>query len=286
MSKNGKMSVHLECYPCFLRQVIIASRLGTEEESIQKMVMHGVISKLHKLDFSKTPAHTTTFIHREIRNILGKDPFSEIKSRYNNIALGLYPRLKEIVRKSKDPLWTASRLAIAGNVIDFGIFSSIDIEGTIKRALESSIEVDDYEDFKAELEGAENILYLLDNTGEAVFDRIFIEELLLLGKNVTAVAKGAPVINDCTTKDAVEAGIPCEIIDNGSDAVGTIIEMTSEGFKERLSLADIIISKGQGNFETLLGEKENIYFFFQSKCVVVSKILGLPTGSMLLKKGG
>jgi len=286
MSKNGKMSVHLECYPCFLRQVVIASRLGTEDESVQRRVMQEVISKLHRLDFSKTPAHTTTFIHREIRNILGKDPFSEIKSRYNKIALGLYPRLKGIVRDSKDPLWTASSLAIAGNVIDFGIFSSIDIEGTIKRALDSPIEVDDYEAFRAELQGAENILYLIDNTGEAVFDRILIEELLVLGKNVTAVAKGSPVINDCTTKDALEAGIPCQIIDNGSDAVGTIIEMTSEGFRERLSTSDIIISKGQGNFETLLGQKENIYFFFQSKCIVVSEILGLSTGSMLLKKGG
>lgn len=286
MSKNGKICVHLECYPCFLRQVVIASRLGTEDESVQRRVMQEVISKLHRLDFSKTPAHTTTFIHREIRNILGKDPFSEIKSRYNKIALGLYPRLKEIVRKSKDPLWSASRLAIAGNVIDFGIFSSIDIEGTIKKALDSPIAVDDYKDFKSELKKAENILYLLDNAGEAVFDRILIEELLFLGKNVTAVAKGSPIINDCTTEDALQAGIPCEIIDNGSDAVGTIVEMASEGFRERLSTSDIIISKGQGNFETLLGRKENIYFFFQSKCIVVSEILGLSTGSMLLKKGG
>jgi uncharacterized protein with ATP-grasp and redox domains len=147
--------------------------------------------------------------------------------------------------------------------------------------------VDDYESFKAALSHATGILYLLDNAGEIVFDRILIETLASQGKKVTAVVKGGPVINDCTAADAVEAGLnppACEVIDNGSDAVGTILEWTSPGFRQRYAEAPFIISKGQGNFETLRDPEKTIYYLFQSKCEVVSKELGLSLGSMILKK--
>lgn len=281
------MKVHLDCYPCFIRQTVIALRLATKDEALQEAVLKAVLNDMHLMDTSRTPAHATTFMHRKIRQMLGLDPFKGIKSEYNRLALELYPDMKKLILESKDPLWTASRLAIAGNVIDFGIFTSIDIEGTVKRALGGPIAVDDYERFKAALGESSNILYLMDNAGEAVFDRLLIETLLstTTGKEVTAVVKGGAVINDCTMEDAREAGITglCEVMDNGSDAVGTILELTSPSFKQRFERADLIISKGQGNFETLIGARKRIYYFFQSKCDVVSKVLGLPKDSMLLK---
>lgn len=280
------MRVHLDCYPCFLKQTVIAIRLGTKDEAIQRKILEGILNELHLMDVTRTPAHATTFMHRRIRQMLGGDPFREIKSEYTQIALKLYPTLKSLVIESKEPLWTASRLAIAGNVIDFGIFTSVDIEGTVKKALGGPIAVDNYSRLKDAINISDNILYLLDNTGESVFDRLLIETLKEMGKNVTAVVKGGAVINDCTLEDAEEAGITklCEVIGNGSDAVGTIIESTSHDFKSRFQRAELIIAKGQGNFETLMDSDKKIFFLFQSKCDVVSKVLGLAKDSMLLKE--
>jgi uncharacterized protein with ATP-grasp and redox domains len=278
--------VHLDCFPCFLRQSIIALRLATRDAGLQEKILKAVLQEVEQSDVSRPPAYTTTFIHRKIRQLLQRDPFQQIKSEYNQIALSRYPSLKRLVQESSDPLWTASRLAVAGNVIDFGIFTSVDIEGTVKRALHNPFAVDEYQTFKDALSGTEDVLYLLDNAGEIVFDRILVETLVSLGKRVVAVVKGSPVLNDCTRADAVETGLTevCEIIDNGSDAVGTIIEWTSAGFQKRYAQIQCVISKGQGNFETVSDPKKTILYLFQSKCEVVSRELGLSLGSMILKK--
>jgi uncharacterized protein with ATP-grasp and redox domains len=280
------MRVHLDCFPCFLRQSIIALRIGTKDELLRERILKSVLPEIQIADISRPPAYATTFIHRKIRHMLGKDPFEELKSEYNKIALGLYPSLKTMVGKSQDPLWTATRLAIAGNVIDFGIFTSVDIEGATDKALNNPLAVDDFEIFKKAISNADTIVYLADNAGEIVFDRLLIETLISFGKNVTVVVKGGPVINDSTLKDALESGLTriCQVIDNGSDAVGTIVAWTSSTFQDTFNNAQLVISKGQGNFETLIGIQKNIFFLFQSKCNVVSKELGLSRGSMLLKK--
>jgi len=142
------MQTRIECFPCFLKQVVIAVEQVSWNEALFKKVISSVLPLINDADISKPPAYTTTFIHRAIRNALGTDPFRKVKYEYNNIAMGLYPKFKEMVVNSKDPLWTAARLAIAGNVIDFGIFTSIDVESSINRALEKNIAVDDYPAFK------------------------------------------------------------------------------------------------------------------------------------------
>lgn len=284
------MRVHLDCFPCFLKQTLIAARLGTKDEKLQLYLINHVLDEIKTVDVSKPPAYFTTFLHRKIRQILNKDPFENIKREYNQIALSMYPDLKRKVQRSSDPLWTASRLAIAGNVIDFGIFTSVDILGTIERALNSPITIDHYRDLKDSVEKNSDILYLLDNAGEILFDRILIEILIEKGKKVKAVVKGEPVLNDSTAEDARQIGLDniCEIIDNGSDCVGTILEMTSSEFNRIFHNSSLIISKGQGNFETLYSsvhiKNKDTYFLFQSKCDVVSSELGLSKGSMLLMK--
>ena len=280
------MRTHIDCFPCFLKQTVIALKQHSDDLKIYKDILREVLPIIQEADTSKPPAYTTTFIHRAVRNRLGLDPFKKIKRDYNSIALKLYPRLKDKVKNSIDPLRTAARLAIAGNIIDFGIFTSIDIEGSINRALEADIPVDDYPSFIESVKETDNILYLLDNSGEIVFDRLFIEELLLSGKKVKAVVKGSPVLNDVTIEDALQINLTevCEVIDNGSDAVGTILEWTSSEFQNEFCKTKLIISKGQGNFETLTETEKKTYFLFQSKCNVVSKELSLLPGSMLFKK--
>lgn len=282
------MKVHLDCFPCFLRQAVIAVRFGAGDETLQAEILKGVIDEIKATDMSRPPAYSTTFLHRKIRRMLGKDPFGDIKSEYNRLALGLYPELKARVDESADPLWTAARLAIAGNVIDFGIFTSFDVTGTIGRALDQTIAVDDYPAFRGAVMESPGVFYLLDNSGEIVFDRILIETLVAMGKKVRAVVRGYPVLNDATMDDAGESGLSgvCEVIGNGSDGIGTILEMTPPEFNREFLGADLVISKGQGNFETLSespqAKGKKIFFLFQSKCDVVSRELGLSKGSMLL----
>ncbi len=284
------MKTSLDCLPCFLKQTIIALRLSGASEELQKEVISAVSDEIKRTDFTRPPAWTTTFIHKRIRDILAMDPFERVKSEYNQKALSIYPDLKRLVSESPDPLWTAVRLAIAGNVIDFGISTTIDIEGTIKKALDG-LSIDHFEAFRKGIYSSKSLLYLLDNAGEIVFDRLLIEVLKDMGIRVTAVVKGEPVLNDCTYRDAQEIHLDsvAEVIDNGSYAIGTIPELSSEHFRKILEESPIIISKGQGNFETLstyLKERgtgsKKVFFLFQSKCEVVSRELGLPVGSMLL----
>ena len=279
------MKTRIDCLPCFLRQTVIALRQYGGDEKTHQKVFRDVLAIMQDTDMSKPPAYTTTFIHRTIREGIDRDPFEKIKKEFNAIALSLYPGLRDRVKTSPDPLWTASRLAIAGNIIDFGIFTSIDIEKSIEQSLRAEIAVDDYTSFREALMATDEILYLLDNAGEIVFDKLLIEELTAAGKHVTAVVKGSAVLNDVTRDDAVQVGLDavCEVIDNGSDAIGTILPWTSPAFRERFERAALIISKGQGNFETLFGTEKRTYFLFQSKCDVVSRELGLSPCSMLFK---
>jgi uncharacterized protein with ATP-grasp and redox domains len=281
------MKTEIECFPCFLRQTVIAlKQLNGLQDDLRQKILHEVLSIIQKADMNKPPAYSTTYIHRTIRDRIGKDPFKKIKSDYNTIAMRLYPELKEKVLSSRDPLWTAARLAIAGNIIDFGLFTSIDISKSVGDALKETIAVDDYDSFKKAVIETDTILYLLDNSGEIVFDKLLIEELLRKGKKVKAAVKGSPVLNDATMDDACQTRLSelCEVVDNGSDAIGTILEWTSPEFQAHFRSADLIISKGQGNFETITDKGKRTYFLFQSKCEVVSKDLGLSSGSMLLKK--
>jgi uncharacterized protein with ATP-grasp and redox domains len=282
------MKIFPDCFRCFIRQANIAfSHAGIDEHS-QIAILREITVRIGENDLTGSPAHVTTDIHRFIRDRVGYDPFGKIKSLYNQKALEMHHDLKRLIEESADPLFTASRLAIAGNIIDFGIYTSIDIEGTIKQSMSGGISVDDYDLFRRDMENANTVLYLLDNAGEIVFDKLLIETLQAFGINVRAVVKGAAVLNDATVDDAVQVGVDriCSITDNGSDCVGTILKWCSPEFNHAFSNAELVISKAQGNFETLMREDhKNMYFLFQAKCEVVSRYLGVDKGAMLLSRG-
>jgi len=283
------MNVHVDCFPCFLRQANIALSAAGADDHEWKGILKAVLEDIAAAELDKSPSHASSRMHRRIRHMLGRDPFAALKSTYNDKALALMPSLRTVVSRSPDPLLTASRLAIAGNIIDFGIFQSVDIEGTVERALGSPLGVDHSDRFRASVEATDEILYLLDNAGEIVFDMLLIAEILKLGKKVTAVVRGGSILNDVTHWDAAHVGLDtlCSVIDNGSDAVGTVLEETSPGFRELYgNSACLVISKGQGNFETLIHEERKIYHLLQAKCDVVADALGLTRGAMLLMGNG
>ncbi|MCI4626036.1 MAG: ARMT1-like domain-containing protein [Candidatus Magnetoovum sp. WYHC-5] len=280
------MKVDLECFPCFVRQAVFALNRINMEERVKMEIVKGILDDIKSADLDKSPAHATTYIYRKLKELTKTDPYSEIKKTYNESALKLYPGFRDMVMAAPEPLWYAARLAIAGNIIDFGIYQSVDINATVKKALEKTIAVDDYELLKTHMGRADKVLYLLDNAGEIVFDMLLIEVLMSMGLRVTAVVKGGAVINDVTMEDAVAVGLDkhCMVVSNGTDAVGTDLDECGEAFLNIYQSHDTVISKGQGNFETLVGMNKAIFFLFQAKCDVVARHLGLYAGAMLLKQ--
>jgi len=282
------MRIFLDCIPCFVRQALDSARLVTDDEQIHEKVVREVLRLAADLDMSQSPPVIGQRIHRLIRKLIcNNDPYHELKERFNRLALRICAELEERVRTSEDPLETAVRLAIAGNIIDLGVKTSIkesDVEKIIRDCLTADFDSRQVEEFRNAVSRAEKILYLVDNAGEIVFDRLLIEQLAC--EKVTVVVKGNPVINDATIEDAEVAGLTriVEVIDNGSDAPGTILESCSQAFRNRFAESDLVIAKGQGNYETLSDADKNIFFILKAKCPVIARDLGCEVGEMILRK--
>jgi uncharacterized protein with ATP-grasp and redox domains len=260
--------------------------MTTADEHIRETVLREALKLAGDMDFRTSPPAMAQQMHRYIRKTTGvEDPYLEKKNHYNKQALSLYPELKEQVENSSDPLETAVRLAIAGNIIDLGVGSTLkegQVEQTIEKSLKETLDLEALQRFRNEVEKAEDILYLGDNAGEIVFDRLLLEQLPC--EKITFVVKGGPVLNDVTIEDAQITGITdlVEVIDNGSDAPGTIINDCSEDFRKRFEQSDLLIIKGQGNFETLNDVKKNRFFLLQPKCSVLAEHLSCKIGSLVL----
>lgn len=279
------MRTYLECYPCFLRQALEAARLARADENRQYWVLQGVLDELRQFELTSTPPEMGYRIHQIVRRETGvHDPYEQAKGVSTRRALALYPKLKALVAEAHDPLNTAVRLSIGGNIIDLGVAQEYDLEGTIQRVLAQPFAIDAYAAFRDELARAEAVLYLADNAGETVFDRVLIETM---NKPVTYVVKGGPILNDATRQDALAADLNsvATIVDNGCNAPGTIITLCSQEFRYLLAEADLIIAKGQANYETLSETAAPIFFLLQAKCPVIARSVGVPLKSIVLKDG-
>jgi len=280
------MRTYLDCFPCFLNQALRAARVATDDEKKIKRVLDEVGMMLRDIPLDSTPPESGRLIYRKVSEITGNsDPYRDIKKESTQKALSLYPYLKNRVEKSSDRLLTAIRIAIAGNVIDFGAYGNFDLSREVDEVLEKDFAVFDYNKFKHGLDKTREILYIGDNAGECVFDRILIEELK---KPVTYVVRAAPIINDATYEDAVQAGIDsvATIISSGTDAPGAILETCSAEFKKMYHNSNFIISKGQGNYEALSNGCQAIFFLLKVKCKVIADNLGARVSDIILKGNG
>ncbi len=280
------MKSTLDCIPCFLRQTLEAARMATDDAALHKQIVRQALTLTAEMDFNVPPPVISQRIHQLVREIAGTpDPYRPLKQWYNQMALQWLPELRDKVRRADDPFEAAVLLAIAGNIIDFGVEGELDIQTvrrTVDAALHQKLDPDILRQFQEEIQKARDILYLGDNAGEIVFDRLLLEQMPM--EKVTFVVKGSPILNDAVMEDAVQAGLTelVRVIDNGSNAPGTVLPLCSPDFCSEFNSADLIVAKGQGNFETLDETEANLFFLFQSKCAVVARHSGKPIGTFVL----
>jgi hypothetical protein len=237
-----------------------------------------------------TPPEVGEEIYRMVREFSGEDdPFRGQKMRQNQVVEALLPWLREAVASAPDPLLMAVRLSIAGNAVDPGAQESFDLERSVMEAVGEEAGLEAYPALRERMAGAKSVLFTADNCGEIVFDRVLLETMLdAFDMEVVLAVRGAPIINDATEVEAREAGMDglCEIISSGMEMPGTLLPRTTERFREEFSSADLVISKGQGNWETLEESDREIFFLFQAKCTAVARVNDCRVGQALLVRSG
>lgn len=282
------MKTLLECVPCFTRQALDAVLLATGDPRQQESLLRELLYDIAETDWQGTPPAMGQRIHRIIRQELGcADPYRAVKTRMNQMAARLVPAMRARIEAHPDPHEAAVRVAIGGNLLDVGAKTQIaaeDLPAHLETIWTRPLRGDLSGFFRA-VEQARCILYLADNAGEIFFDRLLLEHLPTA--KITVFVRGHPVLNDATAEDAVAAGLPdlVPVLDNGSDAPGTILEDCSEEFRGWFERADLVIAKGQGNYETLSEVDKDIYFLFTVKCPLVAAQIEEPVGSLVVKAG-
>ena len=284
------MKSSLDCIPCFLRQSLEAARMATDYEIIQRIVLKEVMKYLQKVSFDNSPPELSREVHSIIRNLTkSKDPYKLVKINSNKLVKSKYFKLEQIVTLAKDPLLMAIKLSIVGNVIDFGTSNRFSLEDTINAASKKHFVDEDYQKFREKLNKSKTVLYIADNTGEIFFDKLLMKKLSDMGKKITFVVKANPIINDATIEDARfaqidkiatilegDAGQPCS-------CPGILLKYASEEMLNHLKSSDMVISKGQGNYESLSSIDRDIFFLLMVKCPLVAKDIGTEMAELVLR---
>lgn len=284
------MQTALECFPCFLRQALAAARRATNDAALHRAVIDRVAGEMRRFDTRLSPPAMAQRIHRVIRDETGEaDPYRDIKQHFNRHGMRLRDRLRSRVRRAPDPFAAAVRLAIAGNSIDFGTRDDV-TEHAISRLIRDAWR----QPVRGSVTGlrravwrARRILFLADNAGEIALDQLLLEQMPL--DRVVVAVRGRPVLNDATHEDAEAVGLTSlvEVIDNGSDAPGTILDTCSPRFRRTFAEADLVVAKGQGNFESLSSVPDrDIRFLFMVKCPLVARQLHCRVGAFVVRAAG
>ncbi len=280
------MKMHNECFPCLARGTLDVARLATTDENRQLEILRAVLEELSRFDANFPPPLMARFIQRTVKTFTGvEDPYHDLKQKYNDLALDLYPDLKLKKDDSGDRFDTGVRLAIAGNIIDFGTASTLGSQKvieTISHSLKEPVN-GEVEALKQAAAAAKNILWLGDNAGEIVFDKLLLEEMD--SDKIIYAVRGGYAQNDATLADARATGMTrmVRVIDSGAAIPGTLLNYCSRGFRQAYDRADLIISKGQGNFETLDHGDPRIFFLFKAKCSVVAMHGNCSVGDIVVR---
>ena len=289
------MRMYLECIPCFFMQALEAARLAGADAAAQKAILDDVARRLPDFPLEASQPEMGRIIHGLIRAHTGNpDPYREIKEKSNRSADAMSPRLEALCEGSEDRLLTAVELAIAGNIIDYGVKNTLDVDAELEKILSGTRSSSGSENgrffqvdrFRERLARAGTVLYLADNAGETVFDRVLMETMKSLRPDLELIyaVKEKPILNDALKRDALDSGIPrvAHVMSSGSDAPGTVLSLCSRAFLDILDIVDLVISKGQGNFEGLSEIRRGVFFLLMAKCPVIAGDIGCGVGDVVL----
>lgn len=282
------MRSYLECVPCFFAQAVRSGRtVGLDEGAIRDLLEH-IGNRIGELDPSLPPPQNARLLYDRLAELAGRDdPFAEAKARHTELALRLVPTMREWMAGVEDRFDGALRLAAAGNIIDLGATAEVeDLAGALLRALDAARPRWDVAPLRQALSTARRLLVLGDNAGETVFDRVLLEVVTETwpGIELAYAVRSRPIINDATVADARAAGLDrvATIVPTGSDLPGIVLDRCSPELRERFDAADVVLAKGQGNYETLGEAGRELFFVLTVKCGVVARDLGLPRGASVL----
>lgn len=284
------MRIHDKCLPCMVNQVIkVADITGVDKK---EELLREVFTYLSKMDFQVTTPEIIGEVFGMIKKYTNnQDPYKETRNYYNTLFLKLLPEFESKIEQSESSFQLAMRYAIVGNIIDFNpIHNTLleDIFYCFEKMEEFELAIDDSKTLIGDILIAKILLYLGDNCGEICMDKIFLKKIKELNPNVKLLfgVRGKPVVNDSIAEDAFAVGIDeyAEVIDNGDGSLGTVLNRTSPEFKEAYRKADLVIAKGQANYECLSEENKNIYFLLITKCDVIASDIGIEENKMICMK--
>jgi uncharacterized protein with ATP-grasp and redox domains len=284
------MKTRVDCISCKVRQAVDVIKRSTDDPILQEKALKEMLRIICGLSFDRPPVAVRRDVEIVVKKMLGmNDPYQQHKEFSNQIGQMLYPELKKTVRESDNPLQSAIRLAVTGNIIDFGMFrfEEVDeekIRATVDLSGRNSSAVDDSDALIERMHEARNIWYIADNCGELFFDRVLLEEIP--AKEITMVVRGKPILNDATLEDAEFAGLAeyARLVDDGYDAPALILDKCLPEIREGFLDADLVISKGQGNYESLSEVDREVFFLLMVKCDVVAKDIGCNVGDVVIKR--
>ncbi len=282
------IAVSPECFPCFLRQAEIAARAHGASGPSRKAVGDRVSEMLADVPPGEVPARVATRLHEVVREELRTDdPFRSVKEHEFGRFEARARMAEAQVASSADPLAAAVWLSVFGNIMDSGIVERESMEGEVERLAADDGSRTIPRKLRDRIQGSRTIGVLLDNAGEVAFDVPLLARLGETGRTVWIGVKGGPVIDDLTEPEAHRLGLSAygEVVSNGNRGVGTDLGLCAREFRERIAGSDLVLSKGQANFETLVGHLRNTFFLFRCKCSVVSRALGRPEGDLVVLDG-
>lgn len=289
------MAQSLDCTLCLTRQALEAARFATDDPGKHETVLKQAFQTILDRGFTTISPLVAQEIQRIVKKETGdNDPYAKVKKEFNELMLSVRDSLRKRIQDSGNPLKTAIQLAIAGNTIDYAVradWTKDLVFDAIEDAMRQSIN-GDLDGFLDRIAKAKNILYLLDNCGEIICDQLLIEQLKEFRPDleITAVVRGAPVLNDATMLEARQIGLDqtVRVIDNGNDVIGTLLEQCGDEFFEAFDKADLILAKGLANFETLTEYDEKqlpktVCFLFKAKCPFISGFAGAKLGDLVIR---
>ena len=282
------MYLDKECVGCIIDQSLrVAKTINADKNLTSKIYQH--VTELSKnFSFTLSPPEVATPVYQDMSKLAQKiDLYKEVKQLSTQKAKSYIPYLQNYLKNSKNIFFDATKIAVAGNVIDLATPTHFDLHDELNKIFDTNFAIDNTDILFKKLQNAKIVVYLADNAGEHIFDKLYIQTLLSLfpNLNIYYLTRDKPIINDITYNEVLEDGFNniCNLVNSGVSSPGFLPNIANKESIDLYTKADVIISKGMGNYETLSEEKRDIFFLLKVKCSVVAKSLSLNVGDIVCK---